>query len=375
MTAELVAVMPIIMLLVTVATFSGTFIARFISGTLTMPPPTPTSAETTPANTAPTVPNRNRVTWEPGPPSVATKPPDVPTVADGVLVVPVDAAAATGGPIGWATGAGVVPSEAAAAGPATPPGGGPSSSIGRDSSVFGASRRRSIVNATYPRRSANRPSRTGTGSENAMSPPSRAPHAVNSSSTIPSRRLATCVRRYTPAPALDVTITETSEIATAPRNGSPNPSVSSGTRRIPPPRPRRLPNSPTPAPPISRTSPAIIAAQPEPVGPRDGASGGPSPVSGAEVLGRVREQGHVAGSLQGDRQLALVRGAGPGLAPRLDLRALRQVAAEAVDLLVVDLGGLVGAERADLAAPAIPVVVVALLRAGRHALCLLVWRA
>ena len=70
------------------------------------------------------------------------------------------------------------------------------------------------------------------------------------------------------------------------------------------------------------------------------------------------------GPLQGDGQLALVPGARAGLATRLDLRPLRQVAAEAVDLLVVDLDGLVGAERADLPAAPVAVVVVALVGAG-----------
>ena len=42
------AVIPIIRLLVAVATRSGTPMTRCITGTLTMPPPTPSSAETTP---------------------------------------------------------------------------------------------------------------------------------------------------------------------------------------------------------------------------------------------------------------------------------------------------------------------------------------
>src|SRR6476469_9709988 len=83
--------------------------------------------------------------------------------------------------------------------------------------------------------------------------------------------------------------------------------------------------------------------------------------SGPEVLRCVREQRHVTGPLEGDRQLALVAGTRAGLAARLDLGALRQVAAEAVDLLVVDLDRLVGAERADLAAASIAIEVVALL--------------
>src|SRR3954469_14934224 len=88
----------------------------------------------------------------------------------------------------------------------------------------------------------------------------------------------------------------------------------------------------------------------------------------AEVLRRVREQRDVACALEGHRQLALVAGACPRLSARLDLGALREVAAEAVDLLVVDLDGLVGAERAHLAAAAVAVEVVSLLGSGggRH---------
>ena len=67
-----------------------------------------------------------------------------------------------------------------------------------------------------------------------------------------------------------------------------------------------------------------------------------------------------ARDLLGDGQLALVPGARAGLPARLDLGALREVAAEAVDLLVVDGDGLVGAERAHLAAAAVAIEVVAL---------------
>ena len=56
------AVMPIIRLLVAVATRSGTPITTCISGTLTIPPPMPSSAETTPANDAPTTPRPSRRT-------------------------------------------------------------------------------------------------------------------------------------------------------------------------------------------------------------------------------------------------------------------------------------------------------------------------
>ena len=76
----------------------------------------------------------------------------------------------------------------------------------------------------------------------------------------------------------------------------------------------------------------------------------------------------VAGALEGNGQLALVAGAGAGLPSGLDLGPLGEVAAEAVDLLVVDLDGLVGAERTDLAAAPIAVEVVPLLGTdgGRH---------
>ena len=56
MRALAAAVMPIIMLLVAVATRSGTPIARFISGTLMMPPPIPSNADVTPAPVAITTP-------------------------------------------------------------------------------------------------------------------------------------------------------------------------------------------------------------------------------------------------------------------------------------------------------------------------------
>src|SRR5436309_15435667 len=90
--------------------------------------------------------------------------------------------------------------------------------------------------------------------------------------------------------------------------------------------------------------------------------------SGPQVLRRVRQERDVSGALERDGEFPLMTGARAGLAARLDLGSLREVAAEAVDLLVVDQDGLVGAERADLAAAAVPKVVVALLGAGgrRH---------
>src|SRR4051794_17510286 len=152
---------------------------------------------------------------------------------------------------------------------------------------------------------------------------------------------------------------------TAVRSGRPNPSVRSGTIRIPPPRPRSEPKRPAPMPPARRRTPSIIGRS---LG-RVASGGRRSGRLGPEVLRRVRQQGDDPGALQGDGQLPLVGGAGAGLPTRLDLRALREVAAEAVDLLVVDRDGLVGAEGADLPAAPVAVVVVALLGScgGWHA--------
>src|SRR3954471_4147703 len=194
---------------------------------------------------------------------------------------------------------------------------------------------------------------------NATRPPISAPVAVNSSRSIPSRRLAIRPWRYVPAAALDVTMTQTSETATASRSGRPKPIVRSGTMRIPPPSPSSAPNRPAAAPPASIRSPAVTADR-TPCQPPASAA----PRSGTEGLWGVRQQRDVPGPLQRDRQLALVAGARAGLPTRLDLRSLGEVAAEAVDLLVVDDDRLVRAERADLSAPSVAVVVVSLLRLG-----------
>src|SRR5579862_3261247 len=70
--------MPTIRLLVAVATRSGTFMNRCISGTFTSPPPMPRSADMTPANTAPTVPRRRFRTAYPGPDRAAMNAGNVP---------------------------------------------------------------------------------------------------------------------------------------------------------------------------------------------------------------------------------------------------------------------------------------------------------
>src|ERR1700690_593730 len=100
-----------------------------------------------------------------------------------------------------------------------------------------------------------------------------------------------------------------------------------------------------------------------------GARGAPGggmgpPPSGAKVLRCVRQQRHEPGALERNGQLALVRGARSGLATRLDPGPLREIAAEAADPLVVDLGRLFGAERPHLWWAAIAVVVVSLPAAG-----------
>src|SRR5688500_2009858 len=77
----------------------------------------------------------------------------------------------------------------------------------------------------------------------------------------------------------------------------------------------------------------------------------------AQVLGCVRQQRDVTCALERGGQHPLVTSARAGLAARLDLGALAEIAAEAVHLLVVDALGLVDAEVADLAATSIAVVV------------------
>src|SRR3970040_2064169 len=65
-------------------------------------------------------------------------------------------------------------------------------------------------------------------------------------------------------------------------------------------------------------------------------------------IGHEREQGDVAGALDGHRELPLVGGAGARDPPRQDPPALLHEAPETSDILVVDLLHLVHAELADL---------------------------
>ncbi len=67
------------------------------------------------------------------------------------------------------------------------------------------------------------------------------------------------------------------------------------------------------------------------------------------MIGGVWQQGEVASAFDGERQAALVPGAGAGLAARVDLPALRDEAPELARLLVVDVLDLVDAEGADFA--------------------------
>src|SRR4051794_24463013 len=69
-------------------------------------------------------------------------------------------------------------------------------------------------------------------------------------------------------------------------------------------------------------------------------------------LGRVGQQGQLAGALHRGRDLVLVPAAGAGDATRADLAALGDESAQAGDVLVVDELDLVLAVRAGLAAPA-----------------------
>src|SRR5688500_9845334 len=240
---------------------------------------------------------------------------------------------------------------------------------------------RAMEKATYPSRAANRANRRRSSTRNAIDPPTNAPMAVNSSRLMPRRRLATWRSRYTAAAALLVMITHTSDTPTAARRSSPKPRVSNGTIRRPPPSPSRDPKTPAAKPPTSMSSPtstsgvtryAMLTPRPANRYTRSEVGGGaprrhPPEDLRAQVLGGVRQQGYVAGALEGDGQLALVPRAGAGLAARLDLGPLGQVAAEAIDLLVIDERGLVGAERADLAPASVAIEVVALAGSGgRH---------
>src|SRR5258706_6501251 len=139
-------------------------------------------------------------------------------------------------------------------------------------------------------------------------------------------------------------MTQTRLTPIAVMSGNPNPSVRRGTMRIPPPSPRSEPNRPAATPPpMSRRT--ISTSARSSAGWRRLSSALVGRASdqrrgcrllGAEMLRRVRQEGDDPGSLEGDRELALVGCARPRLAAGLDLRPLRQVAPEPVHFLVVD---------------------------------------
>src|SRR5688572_13648129 len=64
-------------------------------------------------------------------------------------------------------------------------------------------------------------------------------------------------------------------------------------------------------------------------------------------LARVGDEGHGTGAADGVGELPLVAGAAPGDAPRRDLAALGDEAAQPPDVLVVDEADLVDTELAD----------------------------
>ena len=61
----------------------------------------------------------------------------------------------------------------------------------------------------------------------------------------------------------------------------------------------------------------------------------------------------MAGTLDGDGELTLMRGAGAGDAAGQDLRTLRHIAAESRDILIVDVLDLIDAKTANLAAASV----------------------
>src|SRR5262245_58568848 len=106
-------------------------------------------------------------------------------------------------------------------------------------------------NTAMPARTAivaNR--RCNTGSENrwAVNPPSRLPATVATSSTIPRRRLMSCVPLRAAETELDVAITVARLIAAAVLSWTPSARWRSGTRNTPPPIPRSAPTPPATTP-------------------------------------------------------------------------------------------------------------------------------
>ena len=157
------AVIPIIRLLVAVATRSGTPIARCITGTLMSPPPIPSRAETTPANDAAGDP-RAQVGGR--------------VVRTGqARRWPSESGAARRSVVRAEAWRGVVVRIV-----------GPRASAGGGSRRRGARHREGGVHEQHGEQAGQDAAPTAA---NATSPPTSAPIAVNSSRVIPSRRFAT----------------------------------------------------------------------------------------------------------------------------------------------------------------------------------------
>src|SRR5512135_99059 len=98
-------------------------------------------------------------------------------------------------------------------------------------------------------------------------------------------------------------ITQIKDAPTASRSGRPKPRFSSGTIRIPPPRPRSEPKTPATSPPPTMSRPTAMS------GPAHAARPDQRGDLGTQVLGRVGQKRDVARSLERHGQLALVPGA------------------------------------------------------------------
>ena len=82
----------------------------------------------------------------------------------------------------------------------------------------------------------------------AVTPPSRLPAAVATSSTIPRRMLISCLPARAADTELDVAITVVRLIAAAAAIGKLRPRFRKGTRKMPPPRPSSAPRLPATVP-------------------------------------------------------------------------------------------------------------------------------
>src|SRR5262249_20807774 len=95
----------------------------------------------------------------------------------------------------------------------------------------------------------------------AVTPPSRLPPAVATSSSMPSFMLMRCLPARPADTVLDVAMTVVRLIAAATLNGRPSPRFRKGTRNTTPPRPSTAPKTPeaVPAPKMINASVAVTA--------------------------------------------------------------------------------------------------------------------